>query len=221
MVLDNPIFINHRKIHLLKKLVRGALVLFLGFFAVPFWAIYNAYFPPARNLIHVNPIAAIIFLLCDTVFSLTLLVLFVYPFFITLGPSKSDSIQGNRTSENLLRRVMRRNLLLSGTMMLSTFATMVFSAYADTFCDGLPRIDNLDSQYFRDLTQVAITLDIFVNSICAHSIGTSFWVPRVVRRFFSRQSQTADETQEYTDKSHRSLVMNSPAPELCSTYNSL
>lgn len=181
IVLDNPVFASHVRIHQLKQFMRYGLYSFVFIFALPFYTVYNVYFPPIRNLVHLNPLAAIMFMGCDTVFSLTLLALFIYPFMVTLRAtekiSAAETSINMSNSTNMLRKVVRKNLLLSGAMVLATFVTMVVSALSDSLSQGLPRIDNLGEQRYRLIIQMATTLDMGIKMVCVHNMS-SFWVPR-------------------------------------------
>jgi hypothetical protein len=200
------------------RLVRYSLYGFVIFLVVPFYSIYNVYFPPESHLIAVGPLATYLLLACDTGFSLTLLLLFVYPF-KWMARESSRVGSGSDKTDAYLQRVMKNNLKLSATMVCVTFVTMTYTSQLYALCDGLPRIDNLDLQYYRVLSQMCVTLDILINTICARLI-TNFWMPQKLHHALFPEHKSSHElsnsitvtnmAQHKTDDDDNSFSFNSP-----------
>jgi hypothetical protein len=208
-VLNTPMFVGNPRVQKVKRLVKMMLASFVIFLPLPFFTIYGIYFPPERSIITINPLAAWIFLACDTTFSLMLLSLFLWP---VVQVVRAGHGSGENGSDNSILRVAKKNFALSLVAISSTFIAMTMAGLLTTLCGGLPTISNLGDQYNRPLVQILTSVDIKINQVCVHAL-TTVWIPHWLRsRLESREcSSGIDSSERSGGKTNDDNTMTSPS----------
>ena len=196
----------HDSTHFRNRLVKytRGLVLFTIVFGIPviFFPLIVVYFSGyvtqsgvcIQFTLEVAPIIA--FAACDLALSVLMLSLFVLPL-----TSHATIVEAHRGKKNKLRRIAKKNLILSSVALSSTFFMLVFMTVAEV---DLRQHREFHFTYVHILHTIFAEIDLLVGAVVVHSLSSA-WMPSFLFEYVAR---TKSKKVAMTNSSNGTKVEN-------------
>lgn len=142
-----------------------------------------------------TPYVVMVFAITDLTLNLLLLGLFIMPL-----TRHVRSLDQNMETQLLLKRIAKRNLIISSIMMISTIAMLFF------MLQSMLRINVTEEHppvtFMQCLHTAFGAVDIIVNIVFAHVLSTS-WIPAKARTYYKKLFGITIRTSRRTDNSNQ------------------